>query len=88
MTDQDRIVAPSRQSGEIDRALRPENFSTFVGQEAAKANLKVFVEAARNRNDALDHVLLFRDVHVRVLQLLLGVRALEQVVEAPLGGRG
>jgi len=59
MTDQDRIVAPTRQSGEIDRALRPENFSTFVGQEAAKANLKVFVEAARNRNDALDHVLLF-----------------------------
>jgi Holliday junction DNA helicase RuvB len=41
-----------------DRALRPDRFEAFVGQEAAKANLRVFVEAARRRGDALDHVLL------------------------------
>ncbi|MEJ0059233.1 MAG: Holliday junction branch migration DNA helicase RuvB [Terricaulis sp.] len=42
-----------------DRALRPQGFDEFVGQPQAKANLKVFVDAARGRNEALDHVLLF-----------------------------
>ncbi len=41
-----------------DRALRPESLDDFVGQEEAKANLRVFVEAARRRGKALDHVLL------------------------------
>jgi Holliday junction DNA helicase RuvB len=42
-----------------DRALRPQTLAEFVGQGAAKANLKVFIEAARARGEALDHVLLF-----------------------------
>ncbi|MEL6258398.1 MAG: Holliday junction branch migration DNA helicase RuvB [Pseudomonadota bacterium] len=51
---------PERQAGDgLDRALRPLTFDDYTGQEAAKANLKVFVDAARNRGDALDHVLLF-----------------------------
>ena len=54
------ITDPERQPGEtLDRALRPLSFDDFTGQETAKANLKVFVQAARNRGDALDHVLLF-----------------------------
>ncbi|WP_018995656.1 Holliday junction branch migration DNA helicase RuvB [Hirschia maritima] len=54
------ITDPERLPGEaVDRALRPLSFDDFTGQEAAKANLKVFVQAARNRGDALDHVLLF-----------------------------
>ncbi len=44
--------------GEIERALRPLSFSDFTGQEKVLENLKVFVEAARRRGDALDHVLL------------------------------
>ncbi len=53
------ITNPERQPGEqIDRALRPLAFDDFTGQAAAKANLKVFVAAARKRGDALDHVLL------------------------------
>jgi Holliday junction DNA helicase RuvB len=53
------ITDPERQPGEPqDRALRPSGFDDFTGQAAAKANLKVFVEAARRRGDALDHVLL------------------------------
>jgi holliday junction DNA helicase RuvB len=53
------ITDPERQPGEaLDRALRPTGFDEFTGQTAAKANLKVFVEAARKRGDALDHVLL------------------------------
>jgi Holliday junction DNA helicase RuvB len=44
--------------GEIERALRPLSFSDFTGQDKVLENLKVFVEAARRRGDALDHVLL------------------------------
>ncbi len=44
--------------GEIERALRPLSFSDFAGQDKVLENLKVFVEAARRRGDALDHVLL------------------------------
>jgi Holliday junction DNA helicase RuvB len=42
-----------------DRALRPQNFDDFVGQAPLKANLKVFVEAAAGRSEALDHVLFY-----------------------------
>jgi Holliday junction DNA helicase RuvB len=55
-----RIVSATKQPGEtVDRALRPNGFDEFVGQPAAKANLKVFVDAARARQEALDHTLLF-----------------------------
>ncbi len=51
---------PERLTGDaLDRALRPQSFADYVGQESAKANLKVYVEAARARSEALDHVLLF-----------------------------
>ena len=43
---------------EIDKALRPLDFSDFTGQEKVVENLKIFVEAARRRGEALDHVLL------------------------------
>jgi Holliday junction DNA helicase RuvB len=55
-----RLVTAERQPGEsADRALRPQGFDEFIGQNAAKANLKVFVDAARGRGEALDHVLFF-----------------------------
>jgi holliday junction DNA helicase RuvB len=43
---------------ELERALRPLNFADFTGQEKLVANLKIFVQAAQQRNEALDHVLL------------------------------
>jgi Holliday junction DNA helicase RuvB len=56
----ERLTTPNRMPGEgADRALRPQGFDEFVGQPAAKANLRVFVDAARGRGDAMDHVLLF-----------------------------
>ena len=56
----ERITSPARLPGEgADRALRPQGFDEFVGQPAAKANLRVFVDAARMRGEAMDHVLLF-----------------------------
>jgi Holliday junction DNA helicase RuvB len=43
----------------VDRALRPQTLAEFVGQAQAKANLRIFIDAARGRGEALDHVLLF-----------------------------
>ncbi|PWE18755.1 Holliday junction branch migration DNA helicase RuvB [Marinicauda salina] len=58
-TDPDRIVSPEPEPGEgRDKALRPLSFEEFVGQAAAISNLRVFVEAAGRRGEALDHVLL------------------------------
>ena len=55
-----RVISPEASGGEqYDRALRPQTLSEFVGQSAAKGNLKVFIDAARARGEALDHVLLF-----------------------------
>ncbi|MFX9184974.1 AAA family ATPase, partial [Acinetobacter baumannii] len=56
----DRLVSgdPAPFEGS-DRALRPQTLAEFVGQGAAKSNLKVFIDAARARGEALDHVLLF-----------------------------
>src|SRR3546814_20706615 len=43
----------------VDAALRPKSLDEFVGQKGARGNLRVFIEAARRRGDALDHVLFF-----------------------------
>ena len=60
----ERIVSPKKQAeDERENAmpvnLRPNSLSEFVGQRAVCENLKVFIDAARARGEALDHVLLF-----------------------------
>src|SRR5947199_1922841 len=53
-----RLVAPERRDDDAAEAsLRPQRFAEFVGQAAVRANLKVFVDAAKGRGEALDHVL-------------------------------
>jgi Holliday junction DNA helicase RuvB len=53
-----RIVTPERRTDDAgDTALRPQLLSEFVGQAQARKNLSIFIEAARKRNEALDHVL-------------------------------
>ena len=55
--DEERLISADSQTGDIrDRALRPLSFGDFVGQAAAIANLKVYVEAARRRGESLDPV--------------------------------
>jgi Holliday junction DNA helicase RuvB len=58
MTD-DRLLTTARRPEDVDAALRPKSLDEFVGQLAARENLRVFIEAARQRGEPLDHVLFF-----------------------------
>src|SRR6478735_6471064 len=58
----DRLISArptSPQEGEIERSLRPATLSEYVGQEKVRGQLEIFIQAARQRAEALDHVLLF-----------------------------
>ena len=63
MADQDRIVSPRSddqlEEEVIDRSLRPGGLDEFIGQPRLREQLKIFIDAARRRAEALDHVLLF-----------------------------
>jgi Holliday junction DNA helicase RuvB len=61
MIDTDRLIAsaPAPQDEVIERALRPKQLDEYIGQEKIRNQLAIFIEAARNRREALDHVLLF-----------------------------
>ena len=56
----ERIITPKRQSGEeeFNTSIRPQNLGEFIGQKQACDNLRVFIAAAKERGDSLDHVLL------------------------------
>ena len=62
MIETDRLItsAPvSLQEEDLERALRPKHLDEYVGQEKIRGQLQIFIEAARRRREALDHVLLF-----------------------------
>lgn len=52
-----RLLTPEKRGEDVDVSLRPQTLDDFVGQQAARANLKIFIEAAKGRGEALDHVL-------------------------------
>ena len=59
---ENRIISSeynSSQDAEVENSLRPKTLEEYVGQEKAKNNLKVYIESAKMRGDALDHVLLY-----------------------------
>ena len=58
---EDRFVSPIGQGEDkdSDNGLRPKTLAEYVGQQTAKQNLSVFIEAARKRGEALDHCLLY-----------------------------
>jgi len=59
--DEDRIITSSMQNDDVDieNNLRPKLLADYLGQEKAKEQLSIFIEAAKNRNEPLDHVLLY-----------------------------
>jgi len=57
MSSAPRLVASDPRDDDADATLRPQRLTEFIGQEQARANLNVFIEAARARKEALDHVL-------------------------------
>ena len=59
---ENRITAPdynNTQDADVEFSLRPKTLSEYIGQEKAKENLSVYIEAAKQRGEALDHVLLY-----------------------------
>ena len=61
MLESDRLISAATAVSEdaIDRAIRPLNLDEYIGQDTVKQQMRIFIDAARNRNDALDHVLVF-----------------------------
>ncbi|QQA41669.1 Holliday junction branch migration DNA helicase RuvB [Pelagovum pacificum] len=74
----DPTLRPDRQPEDKDRALRPQALAEFIGQEDARANLAVFIESARRRGEAMDHVLFHGPPG-------LGKTTLAQIVSRELG---
>jgi Holliday junction DNA helicase RuvB len=94
MTDDRRLVTPEkREQDPLDASIRPQVLDDFVGQEQARANLKVFIQAAKARGDALDHVLFAGPpglgkttlAHIMAKEMGVGFRATSGPVIAKAG---
>ena len=78
MSEPDPDLRPAPQDGDPDKSLRPQTLDEFIGQEGARANLRVFIEAAKQRAEAMDHVLFYGPPG-------LGKTTLAQIMSRELG---
>ena len=72
------VTAERREDDAAETSLRPQRLTEFIGQQQARANLKIFIDAAKSRNEALDHVLFVGPPG-------LGKTTLAQIVSRELG---
>ncbi len=79
--DNERLVDPLRQGSEesIDRAIRPQRLQDYVGQPDVRQQMEIFIEAARRRQEALDHTLIFGPPG-------LGKTTLAHIIAREMGG--
>ncbi len=78
---ENRILSTSysaNEDSEVENSLRPKKLEDYIGQEKVKENLKIYIEAAKQRQDALDHVLLYGPPG-------LGKTTLSNIIAAELG---
>src|SRR6056297_2328473 len=61
MENERRVVSPKKKKDDnsVDKGLRPLSLEEYVGQSKSKEKLKIFIQAARDRKEALDHVMLY-----------------------------
>ncbi|MBQ2231793.1 MAG: Holliday junction branch migration DNA helicase RuvB, partial [Erysipelotrichaceae bacterium] len=59
MEEENKVLSADKQANDDDASLRPQTLKEYVGQTDLKENLEVFIEAAKMRDEALDHVLLY-----------------------------
>ena len=78
MSEINPLLREQPMHDDSDRSLRPKSLSEFIGQSEARSNLRVFIESARQRNDAMDHTLFFGPPG-------LGKTTLAQIISRELG---
>jgi Holliday junction DNA helicase RuvB len=77
---QDRLIAPSEKPEDhFDRAIRPTSLSDYIGQPVVREQMEIFIHAARSRNEALDHTLIFGPPG-------LGKTTLANIIAREMGG--
>ena len=68
----------SAEDSDVETSLRPKRLDEYIGQEKVKENLQIYIEAAKQRNDPLDHVLLYGPPG-------LGKTTLSNIIAAEMG---